>query len=149
MPLANQKPGQTGAFQLQIATHTLHIRVTGTTATFRHCPVDILGRILDVTGFAMHAVLGIDLHARVAAIIIGHDFVNPCRAIALLRRIIQSQVCLDGDAGILQFKMDRLIFSMVGIGDKDRRQFVISKHTVRLGIIDLLALGSLFQLVVI
>jgi hypothetical protein len=40
---------------------SLHIWIIGTTAAFRYHPVDVLGRILDVAGLAVHAVLGVDL----------------------------------------------------------------------------------------
>jgi hypothetical protein len=45
----------------------LHIRIIRPAAAFRYHPVDVLGRILDVAGLAVDAVLGVDLQARVAA----------------------------------------------------------------------------------
>ena len=42
----------------------LHIRIIGTTAPFGRDPGNILRRILDVAGFAMDAILRIDLEAR-------------------------------------------------------------------------------------
>src|SRR5471032_2300546 len=39
----------------------LHIRIVRAAATFRRHPDDVLGWILDIAGFAMHAVLGVDL----------------------------------------------------------------------------------------
>ena len=44
----------------------LHIRIIGTTAAFGRDPGDVLRRILDVAGFAMHAILRIDLEPRPA-----------------------------------------------------------------------------------
>ena len=64
-----------------------HIRVIRPAAAFRRDPVDVLGGVLDVAGFAVDAVLGIDLQPwRVLAI--PQDFVHPRRAIALLRCIV-------------------------------------------------------------
>src|SRR3546814_8214432 len=42
----------------------LHGRIIRPTATFRHHPIDILRRILDVAGLAMDAVLRVDLQTR-------------------------------------------------------------------------------------
>src|SRR3546814_6357253 len=42
----------------------LHVRIIRPTATFRHHPIDILRRILDVAGLAMDAVLRVDLQTR-------------------------------------------------------------------------------------
>ena len=41
-----------------------HVGIIGSTAAFGSMPDDILRRILDVTGFAVDAVLGIDLETR-------------------------------------------------------------------------------------
>ena len=43
----------------------LHIGIVGAAAAFRAHPVNVLRRVLDVTGFAVHTILGIDLKARV------------------------------------------------------------------------------------
>ena len=40
---------------------TLHVLVVGATAAFRRDPIDDLVRILDVAGFAVHAIGRIDL----------------------------------------------------------------------------------------
>src|SRR3546814_3761486 len=60
----------------------LHVRIIRPTATFRHHPIDILRRILDVAGLAMDAVLRVDLQTRVT-FFGSDDFVNPGRAISL------------------------------------------------------------------
>jgi hypothetical protein len=50
-----------------------HIRIIRPAAAFRRHPVNVLGRVLDVAGFAVDAVLSIDLQPwRVLAI--PHDF---------------------------------------------------------------------------
>src|SRR5690606_6186056 len=48
----------------------LHVGIVGAAGTFRRHPGDVLGRILDVAGLAVHAVLRIDLEA-LAAVIVG------------------------------------------------------------------------------
>src|SRR3546814_2231855 len=71
-------------------------------------PDDILRRILDITGFAVDAVLRVDLQARVAAGVVAHDFVDARRAIALRRLVVELQVMLDRDRGVLPRPVDRL-----------------------------------------
>ena len=70
-----------------------HVRATGlvdeaglprVAATFGHGPVDVLRRILDVAGLAVHAVLRVDLET-LAAVVVVQNFVNAGRAIALRR----------------------------------------------------------------
>ena len=68
----------------------------------------------------MKAILPIDLQSWIAAIIIGQNFVDPGRAIALFRRIIESQVMIDGHVRVSQFQMNRLIFFVVCVGYEDR-----------------------------
>src|SRR2546426_12776022 len=43
---------------------TLHVRVVRPAAAFGRDPDDVLQRILDVAGLALHAVLRVDLQAR-------------------------------------------------------------------------------------
>src|SRR3546814_1630882 len=74
---------------------SLHVRISRPTATFRHHPIDILRRILDVAGLAMDAVLRVDLQTRVT-FFGSDDFVNPGRAISLLRSVIEREIDLDG-----------------------------------------------------
>src|SRR5207253_2029687 len=49
---------------LAIVPRDLHVRVVRAAAAFRHDPLDVLPRILDVAGLAVHAVLGVDLEPR-------------------------------------------------------------------------------------
>lgn len=46
---------------LIVAVLNLHAIVSRTTTTFRNNPVDILAWVLDITGFAVYAILSIDL----------------------------------------------------------------------------------------
>jgi hypothetical protein len=69
-----------------------HVRIGWPFTTLRHDPVDILRWILDVAGLAMHAVLRIDLQARVVAAFVAQDFINAGRAEALFRGIVKRQI---------------------------------------------------------
>ena len=44
-----------------------HVRIIGPAAALRHDPIDVLLRILDVAGFAVDAILRVDLQPRLAA----------------------------------------------------------------------------------
>ena len=107
------------AFRVMIEPIDLHVRVVWPAAAFWRYPSNVLGRILDVTRFAMHTVLRVDLQTRIATILFTDDFVNTCRAITLLWRIIQGQVVLDRHAGILERQVYRLVFFMVGKAESD------------------------------
>src|SRR5690606_14330882 len=56
-----------------------HVRVVGPAATLGRDPVDVLGRILDVAGLAVHAVLRVDhktgIGARLGVVV--HHLVDP------------------------------------------------------------------------
>ena len=71
----------------------LHVWVVGAPATFWHHPVDVLRRILDVTGFTVDTVLGVDLKPGVAILL--DIFVDTGRAKTGLRPIIVRKV--DGE----------------------------------------------------
>ena len=78
-----------------VAGGILHARVVGTASAFGNRPDDILQRILDLTGLAVHAVLRVDLEALGAAFF--HNFVDPNRAVALRGLIEIGQVHIDWD----------------------------------------------------
>jgi hypothetical protein len=84
-----------------------------------HNPVDILARIFDVAGFAVDAILGIDLQTRVVAALIKQDFVDTGRAETLLGGVILSQIDRYWDRCILELQMARLIFLVIGTRKKD------------------------------
>ena len=92
----------------------LHVAVIGPASALRHNPVDILCRILDITGFTVDAVLGIDLESGSCAFL--NNFINPSRAIALRRLIKFWQIDGNRNAGILQSEVTGLIFLMIGVG---------------------------------
>ena len=90
----------------------LHIRVSRPTRAFRRDPRDVLRRILDVTGLAVHAVLGVDLEA-LGAVFLGDHFIHASRAVTLRRFIVERQVGADRDARVFQLQVARLLFFMV------------------------------------
>ena len=92
----------------------LHIGIIRAAAAFRGYPDNVLGWILDVACLAVNAVLRVDLQSRIAAIVVSHDLVDAGRAIALFRRIIEREVCVNWYRCILEGQMGRLIFLMVG-----------------------------------
>src|SRR5690606_5108983 len=122
----------------------LHVRVVRPACTLGRNPVDVLGRVLDVAGLAVYAVLRVDLEA-LAAIVIADHLIHAGRAVTLGRLVVQRQVVLDRNARIGQLQVNRLFFFMVGVGHEDRRQLVEADDTVRLGIGDLRRFGGLLQ----
>src|SRR6185436_5446759 len=77
----------------------LHVRVVGSAAAFRRDPDDVLGRVLDVAGLAVHAVLRVDLQPRAGRI--AHDLVDAGRAIALLGRVVELEIHADRNRRVL------------------------------------------------
>src|SRR5688572_2524756 len=73
----------------------LHVRIVRSAATFGDHPLDVLLRVLDVAGLAVHAILGVDLEAGVAAL--RHEFVHPSRTVARLGPVVNGQVDADRD----------------------------------------------------
>src|SRR5690606_33378476 len=78
----------------------LHPDVDRAFAALGRDPDDVLPRILDVAGLAVHAVRRVDLQPRVAAVGVAHDLVHGGRTIASLRGIVKRDVDLDLDGGI-------------------------------------------------
>src|SRR5205085_10874109 len=93
----------------------LHVRIVRAAAAFGRDPDDVLRRILDVAGFAVHAVLGIDLQARLGVEV--DELVHAGRAVALLRSAVFLQVDGDGNGRILEREVRRLVFAVVRIGE--------------------------------
>ena len=111
-----------------------HIDVDKTPATFWNDPVDILRGILDIAGLAMNAVLSVDLQSRVRPIDITHDLIHARRTIIVFRRTEAYEIDGRPDRPVAHHKMARLIFFVVRIGDKYRREFVDCNLAVGLGI---------------
>jgi NAD(P)-dependent dehydrogenase (short-subunit alcohol dehydrogenase family) len=68
----------------------LHVRVVRSATAFRDCPDDILFRVFDVAGFAVHAVCRADLEYLFATFL--HDLIHPGRAISLRWFVILRQI---------------------------------------------------------
>ena len=77
-------------------TVLLHHAVFGASSAFRWYPDDIFIGIFDITGLAVNAVLRVDLEARGAIFVFNH-FVDPGRAVALRRLVVQRQIMRLGD----------------------------------------------------
>src|SRR2546423_3699145 len=85
----------------------LHVRIIGTAAAFGRYPGDVLRGILDVAGFAMNAVLRVDLES--GAVRLLDDLVNAGGTVSLRRFRIFRQIDADGNGRILQHKVNRLV----------------------------------------
>src|SRR3954466_12227481 len=95
-----------------VPTKILHVRVIWSSTAFRSDPVDVLGRVLDVACLAVDAILGVDLQLRFTTLPLD-EFIDSCRAIALLRASIDRQVDGRGYVGVLERQMNRLIFLVI------------------------------------
>src|SRR5436309_5635116 len=113
------------------AIGSLHVGIVGAAAAFRRDPDDVLQRVLDIAGLAVHAVLRVDPQARRGLEI--HELIDTRRAVALLRPGIDLQI-LQGYGRILERQVDRLVLVVVGVGDEHRRQPVEGKDPVGPGV---------------
>src|SRR5262249_55949875 len=104
----------------------------GAAATLRWFPGYGLIRILDITCFAVDAVLGVDHEARRTPLL--HPFVDPGRAITGRGPPINVELgrLLAGEIGDLE--VYRLIFLVIGVGEEHRREPVEGELAVGLGI---------------
>src|SRR5690606_33843206 len=75
----------------------LHVGIVRAASAFRHDPDDVLGRILDVAGLAVHAVLRVDLQPVGAGAFVLDELVDTGRAVALLRPGIAGEVDVHRD----------------------------------------------------
>ena len=83
----------------------------------------------------MHAVLEIDLKARILARL-GHHLIDPGRAIALRRFGETRQIDRNRDGRVYQPQMRGLVFVMVGGGKGDIGQPVEGQDAIGFGIVD-------------
>ena len=90
----------------------LHIAVIRSTSAFWHHPSNVLGRILNVAGLAVNAVLRIDLKA--GAVCLLDDFIHARRTIALSWLCIFRQVATNGQIWIGKGQMTGLILLVIG-----------------------------------
>src|SRR5262249_39286075 len=90
----------------------LHIGVIRTVASLWGNPGNVLSRVFHVTGFAVDAVLRVDLKSSFAAL--GDHLIDLRGAIALRWLGIFRQVLGNRDARVGECEMHRLILGMVG-----------------------------------
>jgi hypothetical protein len=107
----------------------LHVRVVGAVATLWDGPCDVLAWVFDIAGFAMHAVLEVNLEAWLFAFFCDH-FVNACRTVALGGLVKFGQVDRDWHGGVFERQVRGLAFFMVGegkchVGQAVERQFAV------------------------
>src|SRR5437868_12922559 len=112
-----------------IPLSSLHVRVIGSSPAFGRDPVDVLGRVLDVAGLAVDAILGVDLQARLAIGFLD-KLINSRGAITLLGSGIDRQVDRGRYVGILERQMNRLVFLVIGVRDEDRGETIERQHAV-------------------
>src|SRR5690606_26640052 len=122
----------------------LHIRIVRTTGTLWSNPGDVLGRVFDITGLAVYAVLRVDLEA-LFAFCSFNNFVHPSRAVALRRFIPLRQVNAQRNGSVFQLQVARLVFGVVYVTDKHRVQFGEGNLTIRLRIVDFRAFSRWLQ----
>ena len=91
----------------------LHGFVVRAVAAFGSDPVDVLGRVFDIAGFAVQAVLRMNVQARLPVFL--RKLVHARRAVAGFGAGILRPVDAYRHAGITQHQVAGLIFRMVGI----------------------------------
>lgn len=121
-------------YSLNISSYPLHRGIHWPAATFRWFPHNVLQRILDVAGFAVNAVLCIDL--QMALCIRDYDFVNPGRAVTLFRRVEFFYADGNGFCFIEQVQVAGLIALMCDIAERDGAKLVEADFSIRIGVVD-------------
>src|ERR1700726_3615869 len=94
----------------------LHRLVIGPAAALRWNPGDVAVRILDVAGFAVNAVLGVDDEARPRPLL--HPLVNTGRAIAIGRPGIDVMLGCFLQVHVGHLEVNRLVLFVIGVGKK-------------------------------
>ena len=97
--------------RIRMEAERLHGGVVRAARAFWRNPGNVLGGVLDITGFAVDAVLGIDSKTGASFRLL--ELINSCRAKALFRSCISRVVGLYGNSGLSQLQVDRLVFLMV------------------------------------
>ncbi|BDD93836.1 hypothetical protein PanNE5_32760 [Pandoraea sp. NE5] len=96
----------------------------------------------------MHAVLRVDLQP-LGLVLVLHELIHACRAIALLRPRVFGQIDANRHAGILEREVRRLVLLVVGVRDEDRRQTIERELPIGLGVGDRLTLRGRQQALMI
>src|SRR5262245_60057081 len=120
-----------------------HVRIARPAPALGGNPGDVLIRVLDIAGLAVHAVLRVDHVARRTPLL--HPFIDPGRAIA--RRRTAVDVVLGGllEAKVRDPEVWRLVLLVIGVGEEHRGEPVEGELAVGLGIGDRRALGGWFE----
>lgn len=79
----------------------LHADIIRPAAALGCDPNDVLRGVFDVAGFAVHAVLRVDLQAIFAGIIT-HIFIHACGAVAAFRPGVGDEIGIDGHARVFE-----------------------------------------------
>jgi len=111
-----------------------HAVVGGTAASLGHHPVDVLLGVLDITGLAVDAVLGVDLQLHVAALLVGHVLVDAGGAEALLGSLVKRQVVVHRNAVVLEGQMGGLVALVVRTSESHRREQIEGDLAIGLGV---------------
>src|SRR2546421_11056064 len=112
----------------------LHVWVVRSPPTLWGDPDDILGRVLDVTGLAVNAVLRVDLEA-VGAVAVFHEFVHARRTVAAFGARVFREVQADGETRVPENAVAGLVLLVVRIGGHDRGGASVRELAVGLRII--------------
>src|SRR5262245_11375463 len=99
-----------------------HVRIVRPAAAFRRHPDDILVRVLDVAGFAVDAVLRVDLEARARRFL--DPFIDAGRTITAGGPRIDVMLGLLLQRHVLHDEVDRLILLVIGVRQEHRRELV-------------------------
>ena len=108
-----------------------------------------MGGVLDVARLAVEAVLGIDLEALAAAVLLVNILVDTGGAEAVLGAVIDLVVLLDGDVDVLERQMHRLVVIMVGARAGQVLEQVKGDLAIWLGVVDRRALRSRLERAVV
>ena len=119
----------------------LHVRVIRAFAALGNLPIDVLGRILDVAGFAVDAILVIDLETWFFAVF-AHHFVDSSRTITLGRLVPGGQVCADWYLRVFELEVNWLVFFVVRGGEGDVGETVKRDHAIGLRVKNWFRCGS-------
>jgi hypothetical protein len=86
--------GRSIARTAAVVGKTLHVRIIRSSPAFRSDPIDVLGRVLDVAGLTVDAVLSIDLKPALSVRIFD-KLVDASGTITLFRAVVERQIDLN------------------------------------------------------
>ncbi len=110
----------------------LHPHVVRPAAAFRRDPDDVLRRVLDVAGLAVHAVLRVDLQPRLAAFVPARTRRRRPGNSGFPARRSSGRLIVRRHRGVLQGQVRGLVLLVVGVADEHRGEPVEGELAVRL-----------------